>query len=99
MPILISVFLYLLGTDDLIAYLEKYSLTLDDHYNDILGVHQKKQWSRFQNPQNHALVSEEALDLLSQMLKYDHAERIAPKDAMQHPYFKPVMEYHAKNSK
>jgi casein kinase II subunit alpha len=42
------------------------------------------------------LVSEEAIDLLSKMLRYDHAERITPKDAMEHPYFKPVKEYHAK---
>jgi len=41
---------------------------------------------------NEHLVSEEALDLLSKMLKYDHAERITPKDAMDHPYFKPVKE-------
>jgi len=30
------------------------------------------------------------------MLRYDHAERITPKDAMEHPYFKPVKEHHAK---
>jgi casein kinase II subunit alpha len=41
-------------------------------------------------------VTEEALDLLSKMLRYDHAERITPKDAMEHPYFKPIKEHHAK---
>jgi len=30
------------------------------------------------------------------MLKYDHAERITPRDAMEHPYFKPVRDFHAK---
>jgi len=48
------------------------------------------------NSQNEHLVSEEALDMLSKMLRYDHAERITPKDAMEHPYFKPVKEHHAK---
>jgi len=43
-------------------------------------------------------VSEEALDMLAKMLKYDHAERITPKDAMEHPYFKPVKEHHAKTA-
>ena len=43
------------------------------------------------------MVSEEALDLLQKMLKYDHAERVVPKDAMEHSFFKPVKEYHAKN--
>ncbi len=27
---------------------------------------------------------------MDQMLKYDHAERITPKDAMDHPYFLPI---------
>ena len=44
------------------------------------------------NHQNEALVSEEALDLLDNMLRYDHAERITPKDAMEHPYFKPIRD-------
>jgi hypothetical protein len=34
--------------------------------------------------------------MLSKMLRYDHAERISHKDAMEHPYIKPVKEYHAK---
>ena len=34
----------------------------------------------------------EALDLLDNMLRYDHAERITPKDAMEHAYFKPIKE-------
>ena len=34
--------------------------------------------------------------MLSKMLRYDHAERITPKDAMEHPYFKPVKEFHSK---
>ena len=77
-----------LGTDELLAYVDK--------YNDILGQHSKKPWHKFVNTQNEHLVSEEALDMLAKMLKYDHAERITPKDAMDHPYFKPVKEYHAK---
>jgi len=32
------------------------------------------------------------------MLRYDHAERVTPKDAMEHSYFKPVKEYHSKNN-
>jgi casein kinase II subunit alpha len=33
------------------------------------------------------LISNEALDLLDKMLRYDHAERITARDAMEHPYF------------
>jgi casein kinase II subunit alpha len=41
---------------------------------------------------NESLISEEALDLLDSMLRYDHAERITPKDAMEHPYFAPLKQ-------
>jgi casein kinase II subunit alpha len=40
-------------------------------------------------------VNEEALDLMDKMLVYDRELRIAPKEAMEHPYFKPVLEYKA----
>ena len=73
-------------------------MTLDPHYDDILGNHTKKPWHKFVTSQNEHLVSEEALDLLSKMLRYDHAERITPKDAMEHTYFKNVKEFHMKNS-
>jgi len=71
-----------LGTDDLFAYVEKYDIQLDSHYDDILGQHAKKPWTKFFTPQNEPLISDEALDLLDAMLRYDHAERITPKEAM-----------------
>ena len=86
----------MLGTDELFAYVEKYNVTLDSHYDGIIGQQPRKPWHKFINPQNDQLVSEEALDLLSKMLRYDHAERVTPRDAMEHPYFKPVKEHHAK---
>jgi casein kinase II subunit alpha len=49
-----------------------------------------KPWSKFIKPENQAYCSEDALDLLSKMLVYDHAERIMPKDAIAHRYFDPV---------
>ena len=76
----------------------RYNIPLDNHYDDILGTHSKKPWKKFVTPQNEHLVSDEALDLLSQMLKYDHAERILPKEALDHPYFKPIKEFHAKKA-
>jgi hypothetical protein len=33
------------------------------------------------------------------MLAFDHAERITPKEAMEHEYFAPVKEFHEKNKK
>ena len=86
-----------LGTEELFAYVEKYNVTLDSAYDDILGVHPRKPWNKFITSANDQLVTDEALDLLSKMLRYDHAERVTPKDAMEHAYFRPVKDYHAKN--
>ena len=37
-------------------------------------------------------ISDEALDLLDRLLRYDQEERIIPKEAMTHVYFKPIHE-------
>lgn len=42
-------------------------------------------------------MNNEAIDLLSQMLVFDHAKRITPKDAMHHPYFAPVVHSQMKD--
>ena len=81
-----------LGTDDLYKYIEKYGLTLDNHYSGILGNYPTKPWNKFINEDNKHLCSNEAIDLLSKMLIYDRALRITPKEAMMHPYFKNVRE-------
>ena len=85
-----------LGTDDLYKYIEKYGLTLDNHYTGILGNYPKKPWSKFINEENKHLCSNDAIDLLSKMLIYERAQRITPKEAMMHPYFKEVREKIAK---
>ena len=57
-----------LGTDDLFAYVEKYRMTLDPHYEDLLGRHQRKPWVKFINPDVQHLCSEEGLNFLSKLL-------------------------------
>lgn len=79
-----------LGTDELYAYLDKYDVQLDRHYDGILGRHTRKSWHSFVTRDNQHLVSPEALDFLDQCLRYDHKTRITPKDALQHAYFAPV---------
>ena len=79
-----------LGTDDLLAYLETYDLELDPHYDGILGRHTKKPWTKFINDENKHLISEEALDFLSHLLVYDHQKRFTAKEAMAHRFFDPV---------
>jgi len=79
----------ILGTDDLNKYLDKYNLQLPFSPQTI-GRHSKKQFHRLINDDNQHLVSDEAIDLLSNFLKYDHQERLTAQAAMQHEYFAPV---------
>jgi casein kinase II subunit alpha len=81
-----------LGTNDLNKYLEKYNLELDPQFNTLLGSYSKKQWSRFITVENQNLATNDAIDLLDKLLKYDHQERLTAKEAMAHPYFNAVRE-------
>lgn len=62
-----------LGTEDLFDYLDKYDIELDAQYDDILGRFPKKSWSTFINTDNQRFVSNDALDFLDKLLRYDHA--------------------------
>lgn len=79
-----------LGTEDLFKYLEKYNLTLDAQYNNILGNYPRKPWNRFINSDNEHLVSPEAIDFVDHLLRYDHQDRLTAKEAMAHAYFAPL---------
>lgn len=80
-----------LGTDGLYEYLDKYNLELDAAFNDLVGRHHRKPWTKFVNTDNESLCSPEALNLIDRMLVYDHAERILPSEAMRHPYFETIL--------
>eukprot|EP01040_Poterioochromonas_malhamensis_P000163 gene163-169_t len=84
-----------LGTDELYDYLDKYDLELDSRFDGILSAHTKKPWHRFITSENHHLVSEEAIDFLHNLLRYDHQERLTAQEAMAHPYFQPIRNYHS----
>lgn len=50
----------------------------------------KKPWSRFITSENQRFISNEAIDFLDKLLKYDHQERLTAEEAMLHPYFEAV---------
>ncbi|TID31384.1 hypothetical protein CANINC_000013 [Pichia inconspicua] len=78
-----------LGTDGLHNYLNKYDLILGPEY-DGLGHSARRPWTRFVNEKVVHLVSDEFLDLIDKILRYDHQERLTAREAMDHPYFDPV---------
>lgn len=78
-----------LGTEDLMKYLQKYNLTLSSEYDDILGEYPRKPWSSFVNDGNRYLSgSPYVIDLIDHLLRYDHQERLTAKEALNHPFFK-----------
>ena len=69
---------------------------MKEKYLDILKEEagtKRKPWRTFETDENRHMVSREAYDLLSKMLRYDHTERITAKDAMEHPYFRGIETY------
>lgn len=49
--------------------------------------HSRKRWEKFINRENSHLVESDAIDFLDKLLRYDHAERLTAREAMEHPYF------------
>ncbi|OBA24338.1 kinase-like protein [Metschnikowia bicuspidata var. bicuspidata NRRL YB-4993] len=76
-----------LGTKDLMAYVNKYGIKLSDEYDPILGNYPRKPWSAFVTKDNRHLVLEEVVDLIDKLLTYDHQLRPTAKETLAHPFF------------
>lgn len=79
-----------LGTDELFAYLEKYQIDLDPHFDGLILETKRKPWSEFVDNDNAHLVNDDSLDFLDGLLRYDHQERFTAEEAMAHRFFDPV---------
>ena len=56
----------------------------------------RRPWNKFINADNAHLCTPEALDFCDRLLRYDHAERMTAKEALDHPWLAPVKETAAK---
>jgi len=79
-----------LGTPDLMKYLEKYEIQLDSHFDSVLGKYSRKSWRKFITDKNRHLVSDESIDFLDKLLQYDPEKRLTFQESLAHPYFDPV---------
>lgn len=77
-----------LGTKDLMAYVDKYEIKLSHEYDHILGNYERKQWNDFINKDNKSMATYEVIDLIDNLLVYDHQLRLTAKEAMNHVFFK-----------
>lgn len=78
-----------LGTDELYQYLRKYDIQLGKEFDDF-GTFPRKPWSKFINTSNSQFATDTAIDLVDNLLRYDHKERLTAAEAMNHPYFDEV---------
>ena len=56
-----------LGTDELFAYLQKYDLELDSHFDQILTRVPRRGWAKFITPECQHLATPEALDFIDKV--------------------------------
>ncbi|CCC67890.1 hypothetical protein NCAS_0A13320 [Naumovozyma castellii] len=79
-----------LGSEDFEKYLTKYEITLPREFHDM-DQYIRRPWYRFINDANrHLCDNEDIIDLIDNLLKYDHQERLTAKEAMGHPWFEPI---------
>merc|ERR1712228_319164 len=70
-----------LGTAGLYEYIKQYDLRLDPAIESILSRYQRKPWTKFVNNFNKKYMSNESLDFVDRLLRYDHAKRLTPRMA------------------
>eukprot|EP00002_Diphylleia_rotans_P029500 TRINITY_DN6010_c0_g4_i1.p1 TRINITY_DN6010_c0_g4~~TRINITY_DN6010_c0_g4_i1.p1 ORF type:complete len:350 (-),score=90.45 TRINITY_DN6010_c0_g4_i1:709-1758(-) len=76
-----------LGTDDLVKFLDKYELELEPTLRDKISRCKRRPWDKFITPENQHLATPEAVDFLDKLLRYDPEERVTAKEAMALPFF------------
>jgi casein kinase II subunit alpha len=84
-----------LGTPRLLEWVGRYFHASPPEFLSIIGNCSPRLWSTFITPENCEYCNDDhVFDLLGKMLRYDHSERILPKEAMRHPYFAKIRSWH-----
>ncbi|GMM47263.1 casein kinase 2 catalytic subunit [Pichia kluyveri] len=77
-----------LGTQELKNYVSKYGLKLPSEFDPILGDYKRRPWSSFNNQDNKNYSNNKlAVDLIDNLLIYDHQLRLTAMEAINHPFF------------
>lgn len=72
---LLQVIARVLGTKDLLNYVEKYDIETTPNDVDAIAYFEKRNWQSFFNEGNERFSSSEAVDLLDKLLRWDHKVR------------------------
>ncbi|ETO22519.1 hypothetical protein RFI_14681 [Reticulomyxa filosa] len=78
-------------------WIRKYEITLEKNLARMIQLYPKQEFTKFVNEDNKKYISSEALDLTDRLLRYDHQERLSPREAMKHSYFDPVHDFRRKH--
>jgi casein kinase II subunit alpha len=78
---------HVLGTDELYEYLNRYGLELSKEYKEVLKPYARIPWKNFVNDSTRYLADDDVIDLIDNLLRYDHQERLTAKEALAHPFF------------
>lgn len=65
---------------NLIEFLTTYNLTLGPEYDVLMGTYSIKSWWSFERADNKYFLSNDAIDLLDNLLKFDHAKRLTARE-------------------
>ncbi|KAL1718905.1 kinase-like domain-containing protein [Schizophyllum commune] len=76
-----------LGTEKFDAYLQKYGIHYETEHESLLANYPRQPWIKYINADNQPYATAEAIDLLDNLLRYDHMERLTAKEAQGHIYF------------
>ncbi|KAL6940803.1 Casein kinase II subunit alpha' [Hanseniaspora vineae] len=77
----------ILGTKELLQYLQHYKLPLPSEYDKILKNYERKPWEKFITDRNRRRCIPELVDLVDNLVRYDHQERLTAKEALDHEFF------------
>ena len=84
-----------LGSEDFEKYLAKYEVTLPREFHDM-DQYIRRPWYRFINDTNkHLSGNDDIIDLIDNLLRYDHQERLTAREAMGHRWFAPIRQDNA----
>nr|CDS25641.1 casein kinase II subunit alpha' [Hymenolepis microstoma] len=80
----------LLGRSSLMHFVKKYPPPLTNPIYDEMTASEGVPLLKYVTEENEGLATPQALDLLQNLLKFDHHERLTAKKALEHKYFLPT---------
>jgi len=87
-----------LGSDSFVAYMKKYNIGYTEMKNIVSAQWKRKPWNLFIKPANQRYITDEGLDFLDTLLKFDHQQRATASEAKQHVWFEPIRQMESENS-